>query len=735
MTSHRFRFYRAGGVDQVQLKTGADLVALEFLDQKLWVALSCPVAGIEFDERTLSFIDADKDGRVRAPELLAAIRWASQTLKDIEDLAKPTPLPLSAIDVETDEGKLIAKTARALLKSIGKPESETISVDEAKEALDAFNQQAENGDGLLPVEAIPDENLKTVATAILSGMSEPKLDRSGHAGFDRATLDAFFSFAKAKLEWSNGALLDGRDVLGPQTLDDIGAFFAVQPKIEDFFARVRAVSFDERALAAMNREETEYLAIGEKVIDDHASEFASFPLAHVSKDAALPLGSGVNPAWLERIVTFKEKIVLPVLGPRETLSLDDYRVLKDRLAPQLVWQESKPNSPWAALAETELRSWLDNSTEEKLAHLIAADEVAADQAGAIELVEKLVRYKRDLLLLANNYVSFTGFYKPDLEAIFQIGVLYIDQRALSLVMRVNDAARHVTLGPLSATYLLYLDAKNASGQTMSIVAAVTDGDVDNLSVGRNAVFYDRRGADWDAVVTRIVENPISIRQAFWTPYKKFVRLIEDQINKRAAAAQAESDAKLTESADKVDAASKGDVKAPPPPKKLDIGVVAALGVAVGGITAALGVFVQAFLGLGMWMPLGIIGLMLVISLPSMAVAWLKLRRRNIGPLLDANGWAINVLPRVNVPLGRSLTSLARLPKGAVRDLSDPFAEKKTPWWRLSLLVVVILAGLFWYLGKLDRYLPPKFRSVEVLGEAAPAHVRPQPIEEPVAPAP
>jgi len=35
--------------------------------------------------------------------------------------------------------------------------------------------------------------------------------------------------------------------------------------------------------------------------------------------------------------------------------------------------------------------------------------------------------------------------------------------------------------------------------------------------------------------------------------------------------------------------------------KIDIGVVAALGVAVGGITAALGVLLQAFFGLGVWM--------------------------------------------------------------------------------------------------------------------------------------
>ena len=70
---HRWRFYRAGGVDQVRIETGADIANLESLDQKLWVALSCPVKGLEFDERTLALLDADSDGRVRAPEILAAV--------------------------------------------------------------------------------------------------------------------------------------------------------------------------------------------------------------------------------------------------------------------------------------------------------------------------------------------------------------------------------------------------------------------------------------------------------------------------------------------------------------------------------------------------------------------------------------------------------------------------------------------------------------------------------------
>lgn len=731
MQGHKYRFYRAGGVDQVQIKTGSDLLAITELDQKLWVALSCPVVGLQFDERTLALIDADGDGRVHAPELISAITWSSSVLSDVDDLGRSHELlDLSHINTDCEEGQLIALTIKALLRSLGKTDDTTIGVEQVKESLESFNRQSVNGDGILPPAAVVDDELRSIVSALLAGVAEPKLDRSGDAGVDRAQVVAFFEAVRARLTWLDGALSEGRDVLGAATAQDIGAFLAVRAKVEDFYARVCAVDFDARALPGMNREETAYVPIGEHLIDAGASDFESFPLAQVQSGAVLPLVRGLNPAWVERIAAFRALVVRPLLGEKDALSEREYRELLARLTPQLDWQTQKPSSAWDAIAEADLRKFVEQNAEERILDLVDADQAAAAQAGAIESVEKLVRYKRDLLRLANNFVSFRDFYVPDQEAIFQIGTLYIDQRALHLVMRVTDAVRHAAMAPASAIYLLYCDAKNANGDKMSIVAAVTNGDVENLSAGRNALFYDRKGVDWDATITKIIENPISIRQAAWTPYKKFLRLIEDQINKRAAAAEAEADANMTASASKVDAATKGEVKTPPPaPKKIDIGVVAALGVAVGGITAALGVLLQAFLGLGMWMPLGVLGMLLLISGPSMAVAWLKLRRRNIGPLLDANGWAINVLPRINVPLGHSLTSLARLPKGAARDLADPFAEKKTPWWRYVLLLLVIGAAALWYLGKLDRHLPPKYHSTTILGDAAPAQVKAKPEPE------
>ena len=343
-----------------------------------------------------------------------------------------------------------------------------------------------------------------------------------------------------------------------------------------------------------------------------------------------------------------------------------------------------------------------------------------------------MRYTRDLFVLANNFVSFKDFYTRKDLAIFQVGTLFLDTRECELCIQVEDVAKHGLMAPLSKALLAYCDVtRKASGEKMTIVAAFTAGDSDNLMVGRNGLFNDRQGRDWDATITKIIDNPITIRQAFWSPYKKLLRFIEEQVAKRAAEADAKSNSSLQAGAADVGKAGE-EGKPPPEPKKLDIGVVAALGVAVGGITAALGIFVQSFFGLGWWMPLGVLALMLLISGPSMLIAWLKLRQRNIGPLLDANGWAVNANAKLNVPFGASLTRTAVKPEGSKTDLQDPYPAANRPWKRVFVLLLLIALGIAWYLGKVNHLLPKAAQSTTVLGDMAPG--APEAPATPAAPA-
>lgn len=687
-SNHRWSFYRAGGVDQVRFRTGDDVLRLDELDQQLWVALSCPVKGLEIDEKTLATLDSDHDGHVRPPEILATVRWLRDALRSGDCLlAGKDGVALADLRSDTAEGKTLRASAEYVLKSLKKP-LETITIDDAAKTADVHASARLNGDGVVPPETVDDAEARRVADELIDCVGGTA-DRSGKPGFDQARLDAFFAACADYDAWHRAGEAGRKDVFafGDATGDAWTALCAVRAKVDDYFGRCRLAAFDPRALAAVNREEDAYMAAAAKDLTITAAEVAHFPLAIVAPEKPLPLGKGVNPAWGEAIAALRAACCTD----KESLTEAEWVALCAKLAPYGAWLQKKAGVTIEKLGIARVRAILVGGAKARLQQAIADDLAEAPKVDAMARVEKLCRLHRDFVRLLNNYVAFTDFYSGQ-GAIFQAGRLLLDGRSLGLCFHVNDAGKHATMAPMAKTYLAYVDCTRPGSPKTQVACAFTAGDSDNLFVGRNGIFYDRKGNDWDATIVKIVDNPISVRQAFWSPYKKLLRWIEEQVQKRAAEADTAASGKLQEAAAKAGtAAATGAAAAPAAPKKLDIGVVAALSVAISGITAIVGSMLQAFFGLGYLMPLGFVGLLLLISGPSMLIAYMKLRQRNLGPILDANGWAVNTLTRVNIPLGSSLTSLPAMPDGAERSLVDPFAEKKSAWPRVVLALVVVAA--------------------------------------------
>ena len=702
-TSHRWRFFSAGGFDQVRLDTGADLVNLAGLDQKLWVALSCPTKGLEFDSKTLALIDSDGDEHIRAPELIAAIQWANNLLKSPDTLLPGGPLPLNAINDATADGKRLLASARQVLNSLGKAGSGEISVDDTADSTAIFAGMPFNGDGIITAAGL-DEALQATLTDLIDCLGS-QTDRNGEPGIDQATVDRFFDEARALNTWrlapaQEAALLP----LGAGTETAFAALQTVRAKIDDFFTRCQMAAFDPRAGDLLNGAEEDIRALGMRNLATCSEDVAALPIAYVKNGAALPLTAGLNPAWAAAITALDTAAIQPLLGTREQLSATEWSTLKAHFAAYEAWLAAKPDSIVEKLDADRLAAIVASNARSQLTDLIARDAAVAPEAEAIAEVDRLVRYTRDLAKLTNNFVSFRDFYTHQDKAVFQAGTLYLDGRSCDLCIKVLDAGKHATLATLSGVYLAYCDCTR-KGEKITIAASFTAGDSDQLMVGRNGVFYDRNGNDWDATITKIVDHPISIRQAFWAPYKKIVRLIAEQAQKFAAAKAKASDDMLThavaETGKKVENAKPAPAT---PPTAFDVGkfagIFAAVGLAVGAIGTALASVVTGFLGLKGWqMPLALLGLMLLISGPSMAMAFFKLRNRNLGPILDANGWAVNTRARINIPFGTALTQTARLPDGAERALTDPYAEKKTPW-KFYLLLGAVLAGLLFYTSRI-----------------------------------
>lgn len=695
-STHVWKFFRTGGIDQVSLETAADLLHLPELDQKLWVALSCPVKGTEIDEKTLALIDTDGDGRIRVPELLAAVKWAAALLKDPADLLKGSDqLPLAAINEAAPGGKVLISSARQILRSLGKGKDAALTTADAANTAAIFAASVLNGSGVIPPEATEDPATQTLIKEIIACLGGTT-SRSGATGVTAAQIDTFFADLAAYTAWVEQSGTKDIAVLGDATAAACSAIRAVRPKVEDYFARCRLAAFDARAIAALNRSETEYLEIAAKDLKLSAEEVAAFPLARIESSQLLPLLEGINPAWAAALATLHRTAVTPIFGAgKVALSAADWAELTAKFAAYETWLGGKAGSAVEKLGLPRAKEILSGNGRAALAELVAKDKALEPEFKAISDVERLARYHRDLRALLHNYVNFADFFSRDRLAVFQAGTLYLDSRATELCVRVDNPAAHATLAAMSKAYIAYVECKRPGGEVMQVAACFTQGDSDYLFVGRHGIFYDRKGRDWDATITKLIDNPISVRQAFWSPYKKFVRFIEEQVAKRAAAADSASTSRLeSAAASTVDTAAAGKPAAAPAKPKFEVGTVAALGVGIGAIGTLLGGFVAGFMGLGIWMPLGILGIMLAISGPSMLIAWLKLRQRNLGPILDANGWAINGRVKINTPLGAALTEQARLPKNSTRTLDDPYAGKASPWrfWILLGLLLVLAAG-------------------------------------------
>ena len=553
--SYKWKWTKEGRMAQVRFVTGEDIARLAELDQKCWAALSMPTTGVRFDARMLELMDADGDGRIRTPEVIAAVDFLKATNVNLDDLLTPS---------EADGKKLADVLAR--------------QADLAASAPSAADKQA-----LADWEA----KGKTPEVAVFG----------------------------------------------------------------------EATAAGEAALAAV-----------ESVIDAFFAPPEDMPLVTEAPDVTLPLRDHLNPKHLEAIMAFADACVKPVLGDGVT-SIDriGWKKVKAAFAPYRAWVAAKP-------------------------------VMNAGKLGDLVDEERVLRYKLHLLEFLENFVSMRRLYAADESATFQMGTLRIDGKEMSLCFHVASEAAHSALSGKSNCCVLYLKLTRPSEKAeRSVCAVVTAGAVAQLYVGRNGVFFDRDGKDWDAVVTKVVENQVSLAEAFWAPWRKLGEGVASTVKKflgdKQAAAQKNVEAG-TQNAQAGGAAMASSV--------------AAIGIGVGMMGTAVAAIAAAVKGMGaLQIALSIVAIVLVVSLPSVILTWFKLRQRDLGAILNAGGWAINRPMRFSMKRARAFTKCA----------GNPLICR-------VICTVVILAALaaggIWYY--LDR--AQKAEAEKAAAEAAPAEAAP-----------
>ncbi len=708
--AYKWEFSNVGGTPRVRVTTGEDIAHLSELDPKMWTVLSCPVNGLEISEKSLGYMDVDGDGKIRINDIVSTSKWLTGVLKDKDQiLAGADSVDIEQINQENEAGRKLYASAKQVIANLGK-EGTVVTIADVADIAAVFAKTRFNGDGII-IEASADDADEKAAIAAAVKTVGGVMDRSGAEGVDAAKIEAFYAALAAYVAWNDAAV---EAPFGADTDAVIAAYNALDAKVKDFFVRSKLAAFSPDSTASLDVQTAQISAISAENLTSKTNDIASYPLARVTGKAKIDLSEPVNPAWSAQFETIKSI----ALKDKKVLTEEEWSAVGAQFAAYTAWKGAKAGAEVEALGIDAIRNFIAQDKKAALLEIVAKDSALAEEANNIALVDKFLHLMRDFYRLLRNFVTLNDFYDKDktTAAIFQSGTLIVDQRECHFCMKVADMAKHNSSAAGSGMYLLYCDCTSkAKAGVLHIVAALTVGEVGDLFVGKNALYYDNDGNEWDAVITKIVDNPISIGQAFWSPYRRMSKTIEDLISKKAAEKDAkmmaDANAKINSAPSAVaastDAAKDGaakDAAAVKPP--FDIakfaGIFAAIGMAVGMIGSALVALFTGLADLKWWeLIMVFVGIMMLISGPAMVLAWLKLRRRNIAPLLNANGWAINASSKISIPFGQTLTDVAKFPK---MKLKDPFAKKGlAPWkkWCICIFVAALVFVGLWMFNVLD----------------------------------
>ncbi|MWN89288.1 hypothetical protein GQ597_00950 [Gilliamella sp. Pra-s65] len=704
--SHMWTFQRVGGLDQVVFKNANDIINLPNLDPKLWVALSCPTTGLDFDERTLELLDSDKDGRIRIPDILDAISWTQDKITSFDSILQSSEtLPLSEINTSTPQGQKLSITAHSILASLNKNGIDYLTQDDIQQSIQSNANKLYNGDLIFPASSELSADMQTFIQTAIDTTGAQK-DMSGQDGIDLNIATTFVDNLKTWLQWQT-QISTTPTPFRENSAEIWKLIEQLKPKIDDYFLRVELAQYAPQAQTSLNVDEKFIVPTQNGLLSD--KDLTELPLSKIDINNTLDLVNGLNPLWKAKISRFKTLVESSLSNP-DQLTQQEWQDIQQNLKTYATLISAKPEIAQLTVATKPSASIEDipNNTIVNLANgdllnefkqMVEQDNQTPISASDIITLEKLVLFHKHLYRLLVNFVSFADFFSLKTRAAFQLGKLYIDGRCATLCVAVDNIAKHTVMANYSELCLLYCECTR-NGQKKTIAAAITAGQGDLLIEGRNGVFIDNDGNDWDANVVKIITKPISIQQAISAPYQRMGRVITEQINKWASS----KDANIEKSSEQA---------LQNPNNKFDIGksvgIFAAIGLAIGAIGTALATIFQAIFALAWWqVPLVFIGLFLIISGPSVILAWLKLRRRTLGPLLEASGWAINGQVKINLMLGSLLTSKAQLPADAKRNLRDPMKQRHHKlaiiFWLAILLGIGATGGWLWHEGYLDHYI-------------------------------
>lgn len=662
------KFNKFAKAYHLDIAAPADLRDVLALDDSFWAATSAPVSAFHEDAAFLRYIDSDRNGRMRSDEVRAALRWLLDTLADASRVgADADEVLLDAVDKASAAGPGLLVTAAYVNEQAGRKDAPDVRLADVRAAMAELRGKPLNGDGVLvPAAADDDAALKEYVEAAIAATGGSD-DISGAKGVNSAQLADFAAALKDFLAWKAQGAPDNAETmpLGADTPAVFNLFARHKDAVDRFFFIADFQRYDPAGAEKF-------------LVSDPASATASgaleaAPLARPLPDGSLPLdGPNVNPLRRDVVAALRDGIFGRVLGREapESVAESDWKKVKATLAAYEAYLAAKKGAIVEALPADKLQGWADGPFDAAAKKLQEEDEVVAKRVAAFADLEKLLLFHRRLPRFLNNYVSLTEFYRPDETSLFERGRLLIDGRWFNLSIEVPDAAAHAAVAKNGGLYTMYVLVEPVGGPpSFTVVVPATAGTRGNLAVGKRGVFFDLDGHEYDATITSIIENPISLKEAILSPFQNIAKSVMGKIENLGAAAQAKIEKAGTEAADAVAEGKVPPAPAAPAPAPAAGGGAAGMFMGVSVAVAALG-SAFAFIAKSVSAMSGaqrltaLLVILAVVLGPIVLAGVLKLMRQDMGPIIEGCGWAVNKSMRLTRKLRRQFTLTKAYPEGA-----------------------------------------------------------------------
>ena len=712
-------FKKYGGVYQLFIEKPEDLDQLIDLEEGRWMATSCPLFGLRIDPAFLRLLDADGNGRIISDEVRAAARWLRERLRPAASWTATQPrLALELIDLEHAEGPGLLEAVHHAQEALGLEAGGEISLDQVRAYRQKVAQLPFNGDGVMPPEAIEDPEAAQFGRELVAALGGVP-DASGKPGVDEGLLARFEKEANAFLQWrEKGAIPEGESAtevmpFGERTAALFAALSGVRDKVEEFFSQCSLVRFDPGMAGRMGLREEERAQFDYTDRQAIRDRLQRAPLASPNAEGSLPLkGDAVNEVFRGQVDALRAQVVAPIFGEEtESLSEGQWRELLGCFAAHEAWNTARPATGLEALGPEKLRAYLDAPHAPAIRDLIAEDKKVAGKVQKLQDLEKLVLLHQWLFAFVNNYASFPTLFDPR-RAMFEMGTLVLEGKEFNFGVQVDSRANHVNLAKNSGIFLLYLQVTGPQpADNFEVAVPVTRGNPEGLYVGRRGVFFTIEGRELDAQIVQIVDNPVG----FWHQMKAPLRFVHGLITRRfeqmSTTLQKEVETSVAKGGTQVESSLQTGMRQAPAvaaqtvaqetlpapavepalPARQEGGRTAGnardlmigTGFLIAGLGTALKFLADTAKQLTNPQTLKVVIIIIavffaVIILITALSAWSKLRKRDLGGLLQASGWAINGRLRLTRAMARLFTRRTPLPRGS---------RKRRPhaFWRVRRL--------------------------------------------------